>query len=64
MLLKDYGKGKPLAAGQDMENYEMIDNEMFDKGVEHPGYSQDVVDAIGGDFEDTVRANPDAYGPQ
>lgn len=53
-----------MAAGQNMENYEMIDEEMFDHGVEHPGYSQDVVDAIGRDFEDTVRANPDAYGPQ
>ena len=28
-----------MAAGQDMENDEMIDDEMFDKGVEHPGYS-------------------------
>ena len=37
---------------------------MFEKGVEHPGYSQDVVDAVGRDFEDVVRANPDAYGPQ
>ena len=52
------------AAGQDMENYEMIDEEMFNHGVEHPGYSHDVVNAIGGDFEDTVRANPDAYSPQ
>ena len=25
---------------------------------------KDVVDAIGRDFEDIVRANPDAYGPQ
>ena len=53
-----------MAAGQNMENYEMIDEEMFDHGVEHPGYSHVVVDAIGGDFEDTVRANPDAYSPQ
>lgn len=53
-----------MAAGQNMENYEMIDEEMFDHGVEHPGYSHVVVDAIGGDFEDTVRANPGAYGPQ
>ncbi len=52
------------AAGQDMENYEMIDEEMFNLGVEHPGYSHDVVTAIGGDFEDIVRANPDAYSPQ
>lgn len=52
------------AAGQDMENYEMIDEEMFEHGVEHPGYSHDVVNAIGGDFEDIVRANPDAYSPQ
>ena len=27
-------------------------------------YSHDVVDAIGGDFEDIVRTNPDAYSPQ
>ena len=27
-------------------------------------YSKDVVDAVGRDFEDTVRANPDAYSPQ
>ena len=53
-----------MVAGQDMENYEMIDEEMFEKDVEHPGYSQAVVDAVGRDFEDTVRANPDAYGPQ
>ena len=53
-----------MAAGQDMENYEMIDEEMFEKDVEHPGYSQAVVDAIGRDFEDIVRANPDAYSPQ
>lgn len=53
-----------MAAGQDMENYEMIDEEMFEHGVEHPGYSRDAEDAIGGDFEDIVRANPDAYSPQ
>ena len=53
-----------MAAGQDMENYEMIDEEMFEKDVEHPGYSKDVVDAIGRDFEDIVRADPDAYSPQ
>ena len=32
--------------------------------VEHPGYSQNAENAIGGDFEDTVRANLGAYGPQ
>ena len=40
------------------------DEDMFEKGVEHPGYSQDTVDAVGRDFEDTVRANPAAYSPQ
>lgn len=53
-----------MAAGQNMENYEMIDEEMFEHGVEHPGYSHDVIEAIGRDFEDIVRADPDAYGPQ
>ena len=47
------------AAGQDMNNYEMPEYDA--KNVD---YSQDVVDAIGRDFEDIVRANPDAYGPQ
>ena len=36
-----------MAAGQDMENFDMIDEDMFEKGVEHPGYSKDVVDAVG-----------------
>ena len=47
------------AAGQDMNNYEMPEYDA--KNVD---YSQDLVDAIGRDFEDIVRANPDAYGPQ
>ena len=47
------------AAGQDMNNYEMPEYDA--KNVD---YSQDLVDAIGRDFEDVVRANPDAYGPQ
>ena len=47
------------AAGQDMNNYEMPEYDA--KNID---YSQDVVNAIGRDFEDIVRANPDAYGPQ
>ena len=47
------------AAGQDMNNYEMPEYDA--KNVD---YSQDLVDAIGRDLEDIVRANPDAYGPQ
>ena len=36
-----------MAAGQDMENFDMIDEDMCEKGVKHPGYSKDVVDAVG-----------------
>ena len=42
-----------------MNNYEMPEYDA--KNVD---YSQDLVDAIGRDFEDIVRANPDAYSPQ
>ena len=46
-------------AGQDMENYEMPEYD-----AENVDYSQDVVNSIGRNFEDIVRANPDAYNPQ
>lgn len=42
-----------------MENYEMPE---YDAG--NVTYSQEVVNAIGRDFEDIVRANPDTYDPQ
>lgn len=47
------------AAGQDMANYQLPDYD-----AENVVYSQDVVETIGREFEEIVRANPDAYGPQ
>lgn len=39
------------------------DEDMFEKGVEHPGYSQDTVDAVGRDFRGHRPGEPGRLQP-